>query len=209
MNWTNRVEIMRPHVVRITTPVGSGTGFILHIDEKENKLTIATASHVVRDAAAWKQVIDIHHDAFEKPITAWASKRQVLLHPRFDSACVTVDLPKVRKDTFPNEPIEHVPFEIAVPSGEEVGWLGYPGIISSQRPCFFSGHISVFANSRYFIDGVAIPGVSGGPAFRWSRSEKKLQILGSVSAYQRGGEAFPGLMVADDCTQWPGIFKDD
>lgn len=211
MNWQNRVRTMRPHVVRITTPEGGGTGFILHRAKKANKLTIATASHVIRDAHTWGQVISIHHDAFEKPLQAWASERSILLHPRFDSACLTVKLPdEVREDAFPKVPIEHVPFKIAVPSGEEVGWLGFPDLVRSIMPCFFSGHISVYAESRYFIDGVAIPGVSGGPAFRWSSSEKKLQILGSVTAYRsRSGQSLPGLMVADDCTGWPEIFQDD
>ena len=213
MNWTKRAEIMRPHVVRITTPDASGTGFILHINKKSNKLTVATAAHVVRNARSWRQYINIHHSAFTSPLVSPPSDEyRVLLHPQFDSACVVVDLPEPPwNDAFPKEPIEHVPVETIVPSGEEVGWLGFPYMVNSNRPCFFGGHISAFADRRYFIDGVAIPGVSGGPAFRWSMSHKKLQILGSVSAYspnRAGGEVLPGLMVADDCTQWPEVLRE-
>ena len=211
MNWSKHVRTMRPHVVRITTPDGAGTGFILHIDKSKGKLTLATAAHVVRDALSWNQLISIYHEAFkEDPLKAWPGERSILLHPRFDSACITVDLPEVREDAFPQEPIEHVPFETAVTSGTEVGWLGFPYLVNSKRPSFFSGHISVFAENRYFIDGVAIPGVSGGPAFRYYSSQKKIRILGSISSYRPNrarGEALPGLMVADDCTQWPDIFQ--
>ena len=111
-------------------------------------------------------------------------------------------------EKLPDQPIEHVPYSKYVRSGEEVGWLGYPGIVNSRRPCFFSGHVSVFAERRYFIDGVAVPGVSGGPAFRYLARDKKLQILGSVTAYSHSSHTV-GLMVADDCTQWPEIFAED
>ena len=92
MNWQNHVRTMRSHVVRIATPEGGGTGFILHRAKKANKLTIATASHVIRDAYTWNQVITVHHDAFEKPLHAWSRERSILLHPQFDSACLTLEL---------------------------------------------------------------------------------------------------------------------
>ena len=210
MNWIQHVAAMLPHVVRIATPDVSGTGFILHINRQEKKLTIATASHVIRDAKTWGQIIEITHSTFKNPITARTQKREILLHPRFDSACLTVNLEdEFGIDTLPEVPIEHVPSQIAVPSGEEVGWLGFPALVTSDTPCFFSGHMSVYAERRYFIDGVAIPGVSGGPAFRYSLHDKKLQILGSVTAYSRSGQSLPGLMVADDCTYWPNFFRDN
>jgi hypothetical protein len=68
--------------------------------------------------------------------------------------------------------------------------------------CFFCGHISsAYAQSRYFIDGVAIGGVSGGPAFYHSEDDDGIRIVGSITAYtpaKSGGESLPGLMVADE-----------
>lgn len=212
MHWHQVLEIVEPHIVRITTPNGSGTGFLVHRDTRHGEFGIATAGHVVRDAFAWKQNITIHHPSFKRgAVTLGHSTRtKALLHPELDSAYVAGPLPELRNSTFPEEPMEHVPLRNSVKSGVEVGWLGYPYLVPTQAPCFFSGHVSTFKDGRYFIDGVAIPGVSGGPAFYWNGNAKppRVQVLGSISAYstaRSGGEVSPGLMVADNCTHWPGI----
>ena len=208
--WPKLIRRVKPHVVRITTTESSGTGFLLR--RKGGKLWVATAAHVVRDAIAWEQVITIHHDAFKAPLDLYDHERVAVLHPRLDSAFVSGKLPALRDDSLPEKAIEHVPTEKAIAPGVEVGWLGYPYMVPGQEPCFFSGRVSIYRDRRYFIDGVAIPGVSGGPAFYYSTARKAVNILGSVTAYspnRMSGEALPGLMVADDCTQWPGIVEDD
>ena len=215
MEWFRVIDIVMPHVVRINTPTVSGTGFLVH--RKDGEFGIATAGHVVRDAFAWKQNITISHPAFKHGAVTLGHRDRIkaLLHPELDSAYVAGPLPELKRSpVFPAQPIEHVPLRNNVKPGVEVGWLGFPYLVSSQSPCFFSGRISAFVNGRYFIDGVAISGVSGGPAFYFLPPEsenRRTMILGSVSAYstaRAGGESSPGFMVADNCTHWPEIVRE-
>ena len=79
--------------------------------------------------------------------------------------------------------------------------MGYPSVAPTARPSFFCGHVSQYHDGRYFIDGVTIPGVSGGPAFLYHPGEcfERILILGSITAYASAssrGESTPGLMVA-------------
>lgn len=204
--WQSLIPHVSPHVVRIETPNGSGTGFL--IDRTNGLFGVATAAHVVRDASVWDQKIIIRHADVDEPCQLVPSpSRVILLDPVLDSAYVSGFLPRSWEEALPEHPIEHAPPGRPVLQGVEVGWLGYPDIVPGKM-CFFSGRISQFSERRYFIDGVAVPGVSGGPAFLYAMSVEPhgLRFLGSVSAYQAGrlgGEAIPGLVVADDCTQWP------
>ena len=196
MDWHVHVQVMLPHVVRITTPDANGTGFLLRRDT--HVASIMTAAHVVRNAVAWHQTVTVHHQAFPGGSVSFLADTSIALHPSRDSASLCFPLPmEWNGDLFPETPIELVQIGEGVRPGVEVGWLGYPGIVPGI--CFFSGCISaVQAGDRYFVDGIAVPGVSGGPAFYYDRAHETLRILGSISAYQRAGSDFPGLMVADD-----------
>jgi hypothetical protein len=71
--------------------------------------------------------------------------------------------------------------------------------------CFFSGHISAWLepDEAYLVDGVAINGVSGGPAFIPER-----MLIGVVSAYipnRATGELLPGLAVVRGVQQFHDI----
>ena len=208
MDWIAHVETVLPHVVRITTPEAAGTGFL--VQRSEGRIGIGTAAHVVRDAVAWKQAIRIHHPAFENPLTWLDGARTAILHPQLDSAYVAGPLPEsFASAALPAEAINHVPTSTTVKPGVEVGWMGYPSVAPSAKPSFFCGHVSQYdeSNRRYFIDGVAIPGVSGGPAFLYhpGAGYERIYILGSITAYasdSSGGTSTPGLMVADECGHW-------
>jgi hypothetical protein len=79
--------------------------------------------------------------------------------------------------------------------GGGLGWMGFPSI-AWPNPCFFKGVVAGrLPNSEAFlIDGVAINGVSGGPAFN-----REATVFGLVSAYipNRVDEqtTLPGLML--------------
>ena len=94
----------------------------------------------------------------------------------------------------------------------EIGWLGYP-VIDPDTPCFFSGTISARKESRraYFIDGVAINGVSGGPVFHLpSEDANDIQIIGAISDYYPNmslGQPLPGLAQARDVSHFHAIFS--
>ena len=198
MDWHVHVQNMLPHVVRVTTPTGQGSGFLLLSTTRV--ASVMTAAHVVRDALAWQQVVRIHHSAFRAGSTSFLAPNGVSIHPERDSACLIFPLPtegNAEGDALPEVPIELVPRGEGVRPGVEVGWLGYPGKFPGV--CFFSGCISaVQAGERYFVDGVAVPGVSGGPAFYYDTESERLRVLGTITAYRRGGSDLPGLMVADD-----------
>ena len=100
------------------------------------------------------------------------------------------------------------PIERALPIGVDVGWLGFPAIVS-QTLSFFSGNISARQENRsaYLIDGVAINGVSGGPVL-YSTPTEGVQIVGIISAYMANrnrGDALPGLSFAQDVSHFHGV----
>ena len=50
MNWERAINTIRPHVVRINTPTGYGTGFLSFYNHDRSWCGIATAAHVVNHA---------------------------------------------------------------------------------------------------------------------------------------------------------------
>ena len=83
MDWHDHVLRVKPHVVRVTTPDLSGTGFLIR--RNEGRFSVATAAHVVRNADTWRQTITVFHDAFTEPLTLWPQDRTVGLHPQLES----------------------------------------------------------------------------------------------------------------------------
>ncbi|MDP3057370.1 MAG: hypothetical protein Q8N37_02510 [bacterium] len=86
-----------------------------------------------------------------------------------------------------------------VKQGVEVGWCGFPSVAIDQL-CFFAGYIScpIRQEESYLVDGVAINGVSGGPAFYIDPLTKEPKFFGVISAYRANratGEALPGLCI--------------
>jgi hypothetical protein len=96
---------------------------------------------------------------------------------------------------------------MAVRVGVEIGWLGFPAIPEASL-CFFTGIVSALVESQnaYLVDGVAINGVSGGPAFHLFDSETDpVYVMGVVSAYvpnRATGEVLPGLSVVRHVQQF-------
>lgn len=195
--WSESCELIKPHVVRITTPQGSGTGFLLARKEETTTCSIATAAHVIDHAHHWEQLIRIQHFSSGKTITLNDSNRAVFLDEETDSAAVVFDSADL---DLPETPLDLSPENKTLKVGFEVGWLGFPAV-APQNLCFFSGRVSVFKheNHAYLVDGVAINGVSGGPAI--FNGGKELTLIGVVSAYipnRATGETLPGLSVIRD-----------
>lgn len=75
--------------------------------------------------------------------------------------------------------------------------------MSPDMLCFFSGSISAYLPDRnsYLVDGVAINGVSGGPAV--VIEDDGITVIGVVSAYIPNlatGQVLPGLCQLSDVT---------
>jgi Trypsin-like peptidase domain len=221
MNWDGAIKAVRPHVVKIATPGGFGTGFLAFYNHDASWCGVATAAHVVSHADDWQQPIRIHSEEtntfrFLKDPT----ERVIFVDRATDSAVVLF----VKGDLeLPQVPITLLPLDKPCGIGIDVGWLGYPGI-EPNTLCFFAGTVSARQSSHkaYLIDGVAINGVSGGPVFhllkvlesgatgaiKFNRTVLKPQIIGCVSAYHANratGETLPGLLRAQDVSHFHAV----
>ena len=202
MHWHEVLPTVTPHVVRIETQQGHGTGFLLHREDRW--FGIATARHVVAHACKWELALQIFHPPSSSRITLRPGSGCVILEdPNLDAAVI---LARNREEcnAWPRAPLRLVPDDRFVFAGAPVGWLGFPHLVDGgNRCCFFSGHMSAKSEHRYFIDGVAINGVSGGPAFVVQREQHTNvpYILGTISEYwpnKAPGEPWPGVAVAED-----------
>jgi S1-C subfamily serine protease len=195
MKWHEAVGKVAPYVVKIETPSGHGTGYLC-LYTKKGLAGIATADHVVADVHYWQQPLRIIQTGKGASVLLKHEQRAIFSGPRNDSAVVlfksTLDLPET--------PLPLIASDKRMKIGVELGWLGYPSVAESQL-CFFTGTVSAHQKNAYFIDGVAIDGVSGGPVF--DASGELAQIVGTISAYHynvTGSSALPGLSFAQDVT---------
>lgn len=204
MEWHEGIALLKEHLFHISTPRGSGTGWLVSVSGTTDLCAIATAAHVIDYAHYWEMPIRLFHPQSGNSVLLREEDRSIHLENSIDSGALVLrrgdfsladsTLPLMDKGYF-------------MKPGVEIGWLGYPAIHPNDA-CFFSGRISRYDEDkkRYLVDGVAINGVSGGPAFRVLTD--RLQIVGIVSAYianRATGEALPGLAVIQDATQFYDI----
>jgi hypothetical protein len=183
MPWSHAVELLEPHVVRVSTPRGSGSGFLISNGRHNSIAGIATAAHVVDHAHYWEEPIRIDHVSSGKSVVVRRDERAVILDVARDTSALLfhrAGLP------FPADPFPLAPKDRFLKVGTEIGWLGFPAIPSANL-CFFAGNVSAWIQDQgaYLVDGVAINGVSGGPAFHVVTVDEKpvIVVMGVVSAY--------------------------
>jgi hypothetical protein len=206
MTWQAAVDAVRPYIVRIVTPQGSGTGFIICHAEAGDVYGVATAAHVVAHAFEWELPIRIEHFASGQVQHLRHDKRAIFIDNNLDSASIVFNPGDLKLPIKPPPLIEE---NRLVKVGVEVGWLGFPAV-SPRNLCFFHGRISAHLDdqSGYLVDGVAINGVSGGPTL-WLGYDH-FDYVGLVSAYipnRATGESLPGLAVVRDVSQFYDIIK--
>ena len=203
MNWDQIVDKITPHIVKIETQSGHGTGFLSLYNEDQTFCGVATALHVVSYADKWQQPIRILHYSSGETVFLEENDRVIYTDWETDSAVILFkknDIP-----FLPEDPINLLPSDSTISIGFEVGWLGFPSVAPYDL-CFFSGNISAKQEYRkaYLIDGVAINGVSGGPVIHATEADG-IQIVGTVSAYHANrvtGETLPGLLIAQDVSHF-------
>jgi len=197
--WYQLIDIIVPSIVKIETPDGQGTGFFIGYNEPRTWALIATARHVVEEADRWLQPIRIHNIPQKKVVLLQEPDRVIIHDPARDgdTTIIFALADKVSALQFPQQPVEFISAGNVLRVGVEVAWLGYPGITRNTL-CFFSGNISARHSEMpaYYIDGVSIAGVSGGPVFYVDNDRPKL--IGSISGYARREATMPGLCVAHD-----------
>ena len=204
MKWSEAVDLIAPHIVRISTPQGSGTGFLLSNARNNTICSVATAAHVVDHAHYWEEPIRIENVDSGKSVVVHRHERALFLDGQRDTAAVLFNRGEI---PLPADPLPLVPKGKFLKVGNKIGWLGFPAIQGASL-CFFSGDISAWLESQmaYLVDGVAINGVSGGPAFHILDVEPAMVvIIGVMSAYvpnRATGEVLPGLSVVRDVTQF-------
>lgn len=193
--WNEGVKRLSSHVARIATPRGHGTGFLFSYAKAQGLCALATAAHVVDNAERWDEPIRIEKPELGQSLLLRPHERAILRRDAHDTAAV---LFKPEKDMFPAEPTKLMAQTHGATVGSELGWLGFPSV-APDNLCFFSGMVSsrLEAQKAYLVDGVAINGVSGGPAFLRAPDDTLL-LVGIVSAYRPNlslGGTLPGLCV--------------
>jgi len=206
MEWYEAVERLTPHVVRINTPQGSGTGFLITHPSGAGLCGVATAAHVVDQAHYWEQPIRLDRAGTTESILVRAADRAVFLDEPRDTAVIVF---RPGGLAFPATPFSLLAEGLYAKIGNLIGWVGYPAIAHPSL-CFFTGSISAWVEetSSYLVDGVAINGVSGGPAFVIHGGT--LLIAGVVSAYMPNtvtGQTLPGLAVVRDVYQFHALVR--
>jgi hypothetical protein len=202
IQWSDAVDIIQPHVVRISTPRGSGTGFLISNGKNNDIAGVATAAHVVDHAHYWEEPIRIDH--VSKSVVVRHPERAIFLDPNRDTAAILFHRAEI---PFPAAPLPLAPKGMFLKVANQIGWLGFPAIPLASL-CFFTGNISAWVDHQgaYLVDGVAINGVSGGPAFFIAPgAPEPVIVMGVVSAYMANratGEVLPGLSVVRDVTQF-------
>ena len=196
MDWHQAVDRVSKCVFRIVAGNCTGTGFLVALgrdgSSSEYFGQIATCWHVVADLVGTARELEII--PADSSLSFSTPADQIGFYPlgdvRYDTALIVVRTGKLFSE---NDLLPLYPYESMVARGAEIGWLGFPGIVEPQL-CFFHGHISGYLNEppTYLVDGVAINGVSGGPAF-----DDRCHVIGIVSSYR------PNQL--DEHTTLPGL----
>jgi hypothetical protein len=206
IDWHDFAERVSPFIFRITTPSGSGTGFLVSRSEAGDLCGVATAAHVVSYAHEWEQLIKLEHFATGQSILLRPDNRAVYIEQSLDTAAIVFNVGDL------NLPVSHpelIDEGKIIKVGVEVGWMGFPAVMPNYL-CFFSGRISchIESESAFLVDGVVINGVSGAPIV-WLAYDH-VKYIGVVSAYipnKATGEALPGLSVVRQVSQFQSLVK--
>lgn len=190
-DWSAAIAKITPQIVKVETAHGHGTGFFCYGDDAGLR-TVATAYHVIEDALG--QPVTIHSGTLS--IRFGHPPDRPIMVGHFDGRdAALLILPYAAE--FPKTTVPLLEKGKMLVPGTEIGWLGYPRI--AHGLCFFSGRISAVYDKQFLVDGTAIHGVSGGPAFCFC--PEGLRIVGSITAYRPNAVEkglFPGLSVITD-----------
>lgn len=197
--WIKAVNKVRKAVFRVEIDNAGGTAFAISSTHNEAgtsyALMLATAWHVIRDCGLTSHVrlvsADERYDFDNRNLT-------IKLFPP-NTELLDIGLITVQSTTQffdPGDVVPLLPHPYVGAIGADLGWLGFPSVAWPQL-CFFRGSLSGYLPTpvAYLVDGVAINGVSGGPAF----NDEGI-VFGIVQSYLPNrlsdDMTLPGLMEA-------------
>ncbi|MDP3182279.1 MAG: serine protease [Desulfobaccales bacterium] len=191
--WAKALETLQAYSFKISTPSSSGTGFLIKCGITNNIYGVATAYHVIEHAHQWEEPIKLLHTASGKQVVIRHPDPFIFHKPLQDVAIILFFNKEL---ALPEEELNLVPEDKSIKAGIPIGWVGYPAVAPNNFS-FFTGAVSCFLQDQlaYLVDGVAINGVSGGPAFTVTDDGTPL-IMGVVTAYipnRATGESLPGV----------------
>ncbi|MFD0724364.1 trypsin-like peptidase domain-containing protein [Lysobacter brunescens] len=201
MEWYEAIDQVTPHVFRISTPDGSGSGWLVSRSQVDDLCVLATAAHVIDSAHYWEKPIRITHHQSGGTLLLRADQRAIIIDSAKDTAALIFNSGELH---LPQNNPQLFQRDYHLKPGNEIGWLGYPAVQGADL-CFFQGHVSAYLDreTSYLVDGVAINGVSGGPAFaKWGDD---VEMIGLVSAYipnRATGVVLPGVALIRDINQY-------
>ncbi len=210
LSWQAAVAAIAPYVIKISTPEHSGTAFLFAFAAEGGICGFATAAHALAHANLWELPIRVEHCSSGYTRMIHAHERAIVIDDDTDTAALVF----LRDEApFPRVLLDTTPETTNLLTGHEVGWVGYPGVAAARDMlCFFSGRISAWvpAKKAYLVDGVAISGVSGGPAFHVDDGGRPV-VMGVVSAYlpnKAAGTPLPGLSLVQHIGELANVVRD-
>jgi len=194
--WEHVIPRLEPLIFRVHAANSVGTGFIIGVSRADGgrHTMLVTALHVVEDVLGNDLPLElVRHDGVSiSSLTAGPVHVYPVGPPECDTALIQVP---TREPLISQDALLPMPLETMLPRGADLGWLGFPGLVLPEL-CFFRGVVSGYQERPpvYLVDGVAINGVSGGPAF-----DRSGLVVGLISAYVPNqvapGRTLPGLMI--------------
>src|SRR5438105_731368 len=91
IDWQEAIELVKSHVVRISTPQVSGTGFLLTQAKHQDFAAVATAAHVISHAHFWEEPIRLDHHDSNKSVLLRPADRVVFIDESKDTAGILVN----------------------------------------------------------------------------------------------------------------------
>lgn len=171
------------NTLRINSPVGTGTGFLVEIN---NTVFIFTTAHCVRETREGDKILVRNSDSWKT-----IGVEKIGFHPNgYDCAVI-------KTSHRPRGGLGEEDFEKRVAQGQNLAYCGFPLGLEIQNdpqlstfPVAFvkSGDVSGWLDMkngerRYYIDSYGNPGFSGGPVVGQNQFGKK-KIYGVVTSGQ-------------------------